>query len=100
MVLSAYLAAHKPMQLIKTLFCTQRSVGFIASTLTHIVNAIYRGAGISGAKWQSGRRTGLTNLAERGVVVRVLLSGHSIMATTHRYIELRPAMFKTAVELI
>ena len=50
----------------------------------------------------SGRRTGLTNLAERGVGVRVLmaLAGHSNMATTQRYIDLRPAMLKAAVELV
>lgn len=50
----------------------------------------------------SGRRTGLTNLAERGVGVRTLmaLAGHSNMATTQRYIDLRPAMLKAAVELV
>ena len=76
--------------------------GFTANTLTHIVNGIYKGAGISGATSHSGRRTGLTNLAERGVGVRVLmaLAGHSNMATTQRYIDLRPAMLKAAVELV
>jgi integrase/recombinase XerD len=50
----------------------------------------------------SGRRKELTNLAERGVGVRVLmaLAGHSNMATTQRYIDLRPAMLKAAVELV
>ena len=48
------------------------------------------------------RCTGLTNLAERGVGVRALmaLAGHSNMATTQRYIDLRPAMLKAAVELV
>ena len=57
---------------------------------------------LSGATSHSGRRTGLTNLAERGVGVRVLmaLAGHSNMATTQRYIDLRPAMLKAAVELV
>jgi len=47
-------------------------------------------------------RTGLTNLAERGVGVRTLmaLAGHSNMATTQRYIDLRPAVIKAAVELV
>ena len=54
------------------------------------------------AALHSGRRTGLTNLAERGVGVRVLmaLAGHSNVATTQRYIDLRPAMLKAAVELV
>ena len=47
--LAAYVAAHKPKQLTQPLFYTQRSVGFTANTLTHIVNGIYKGAGISGA---------------------------------------------------
>ena len=100
--LAAYVAAHKPKQLTQPLFYTQRSEGFTAKTLTHIVNGIYKHAGISGATSHSGRRTGLTNLAERGVGVRVLmaLAGHSNMATTQRYIDLRPAMLKAAVELV
>jgi integrase/recombinase XerD len=46
-----------------------------------------------------GRRTGLKNLVERGVEVRVLmaLAGSSNMATTQHYIDLRPAMLKAAV---
>ena len=63
------------------------------------MNGIYKGAGISGATSHSGIRIGLTNLAERGAGVRVLmaLEGHSNMATTHRYIDLCPAMLKAAV---
>ena len=101
--LAAYvMTAHKPKQLTQPLFYTQRSEGFTANTLTHIVNGIYINAGISGATSHSGRRPGLTNLAERGVGVRVLmaLAGHSNMATTQRYIDLRPAMLKAAVELV
>jgi integrase/recombinase XerD len=100
--LAAYVSAHKPKQLTQPLFYTQRSGGFTANTLTHIVNGIYKSAGISGATSHSGRRTGLTNLAERGVGVRVLmaLAGHSNMATTQRYIDVRPAMLKAAVELV
>jgi integrase/recombinase XerD len=54
--------------------------------LRHIVNGIYKSAGISGATSQSGRSTGLTNLAKRGDGVRVImaLAGHSNMATEQR----------------
>ena len=67
-----------------------------------IVNGIYKNTGISGATSHSGRRTGLTNLAERGVGVRVLmaLAGHSNMATTQRCTDLRPAVLKEGVELV
>ena len=99
--LAAYVAAHKPKRLTQPFFYTQRSEGFTANTLTHIVNGIYKDVGINGTTSHSGRRTGLTNLAERGVGVRVLmaLAGHSNMATTQRYIDLRPAILKAAVEL-
>jgi integrase/recombinase XerD len=40
--LAAYVAAHKPKQLTQPLFYTQRSDGFTANTLTHIVNGIYK----------------------------------------------------------
>ena len=100
--LMAYVAAHKPKKLTQPLFYTQRSEGFTANTLTHIINGIYQKAGIYGASSHSGRRTGLTNLADKGVSVRVLmaLAGHSQIATTQRYIDLRPSVVKAAVELI
>jgi integrase/recombinase XerD len=100
--LAAYVATHKSKQLTQPLFYTHCSEGFTANTLTHIVNGIYKGAGISGATSNSGRRTGLTNLAKRSVGVRVLmaLAGESNKATTQRYIDLRTAMLKAAVELV
>jgi len=99
--LALYVAAHKPKNLNSPLFYTQRSEGFTANTLTHIINGIYQKAGIN-ASSHSGRRTGLTNLADKGVSVRVLmaLAGHSQIATTQRYIDLRPSVVKAAVELI
>ena len=49
----------------------------------------------------SGRRTELTNLAERGAGVSVFmaLAGHSNMATLQLYIVLRPATLKADVEV-
>ena len=75
------------------------------SKLEAIAAKLKRGENVQNRQlqtWLSGRRTGLTNLAERGVGVRVLmaLAGHSNMATTQRYIDLRPAMLKAAVELV
>ncbi len=57
---------------------------------------------MSGATSHSGRRTGLTNLSERGEGVRTLmaLAGHSNMATTQRYIDLRPAVIKPTLEMV
>jgi len=100
--LAAYIATHKPKTPTQPLFYPQRSEGFTANTLTHIVNGIYKNAGISGATSHSGRRTGLTNLSERGVGVRALMAiaGHANMSTTQRYIDMRPSFIGVAVELV
>lgn len=54
--------------------------------LTHLVNGIYKNAGISGAISQSGRHMGLTSLSEHGVRVHILMviAGHANMSTTQR----------------
>ncbi len=76
------------------------------NTLTHIINSFYQKAGIANASLQSGRRSGLTTLADKGVGVgvgvRVLmaLAGHSQITTTQRYIDLRPSLVRAAVELV
>jgi integrase/recombinase XerD len=86
----------------QALFSTQRSAAFTANSLTQIVNGIYKQAGLDGCSSHSGRRGFLTNLAEKGVSVRVMmaLAGHRNMATTQRYIDLRPGVLRNAVELV
>ena len=86
----------------QALFNSQRSAAFTANSLTQVVNGIYRNAGFDGASSHSGRRGFLTNLAEKGVSVRVMmaLAGHANMATTQRYIDLRPGVLRNAVELV
>jgi integrase/recombinase XerD len=90
---------HDPKQ---ALFASQRSAAFTANSLTQVMNGIYRNAGFDGASSHSGRRGFLTNLAEKGVSVRVMmaLAGHRNMATTQRYIDLRPGVLRNAVELV
>lgn len=100
--LAHYIAAHPPRDLTKPLFPTQRSSGFTPNTLTHVINGLYRQAGLNGATTHSGRRGFLTRLSEKGVSVRVMmqLAGHSQMSTTQRYIDTRPDILRNAVELI
>ena len=100
--LAQYIAAHPPKDATKPLFRTQRAQGFTPNTLTHIVNGLYKQAGLNGATSHSGRRGFLTKLSEKGVSVRVMmqLAGHSQMSTTQRYIDTRPDMLRNAVELI
>ena len=100
--LAAYIRSVRVRDPKQALFNTQRSDAFTANSLTQVVNGIYRNAGFDGASSHSGRRGFLTNLAEKGVSVRVMmaLAGHANMATTQRYIDLRPGVLRNAVELV
>lgn len=88
----------------RALFATQKSNarGFTANTLTQYFHYMYREAGIVGASSHSGRRGFITNLANKGVNVRLLqvLAGHKSLAVTQRYIEVNPNLLRSAVELI
>ncbi len=79
-----------------------KSDGFTANTLTQFFHYLYKRAGIDGASSHSGRRTFITNLATKGVGVRVLmsLSGHKNISTTQAYIDVNDDMKRKAVELI
>lgn len=100
--IAAYMQTVRVRDSKQALFATQRSAAFTANSLTQIVNGLYKQAGFDGASSHSGRRTFLTNLAEKGVNTRVMmaLAGHRNMATTQRYIDLRPGVLRNAVELV
>ena len=100
--LTQYISKCPPKDLTRQLFPTQRAHGFTPNTLTHVINGLYRQAGLNGATTHSGRRGFLTRLSEKGVSVRVMmqLAGHSQMSTTQRYIDTRPDILRNAVELI
>jgi integrase/recombinase XerD len=80
----------------------RNSDGFTANTLTQFFHYLYRRAGIDGASSHSGRRTFITNLASKGVGVRVLMSlaGHKNISTTQAYIDVNDDMKRKAIELI
>lgn len=86
----------------KPLFYTQKSIGFTAASLTQYFFHLYRYAGFVNASSHSGRRTFITNLASKGVGVRVLMSlaGHKNISTTQHYIDCNDAMKRAAVELV
>ena len=100
--LASYVLAHPCNDPKMPLFSTLRADGFTSNTLTHIVNGLYRQAGLDGATSHSGRRGFLTKLSEKGVSVRVMmqLAGHSAMSTTQKYIDTRPDILRNAVELV
>jgi len=84
------------------LFNTQKSQRFTANTATQLLQRLYARAGIAGATSHSGRRTFITELAGKGVSVRVLaeLAGHQSIQTTQRYIDVNDDMLRKAIESI
>lgn len=101
--LSAYVKTLKRHeQELRPLFRTQKREGFTANTLCQHFHWLYRRAGVVGASSHSGRRTFITNLAAKGVGVRVLaaLAGHRNPATTMVYIDASDDMKRAAVQLI
>ena len=88
----------------RALFTNQKNPhrGFSANTMAQFFATLYARVGIDGASSHSGRRGFITNLANKGVSVRVLMElvGHSSMAVTQKYIDVNPNIMRSAVELL
>lgn len=102
--LQQYANFYKPTNTQQKFFYSQKrtSDGYNANTLTQFFYYLYKRAGVFGASSHSGRRTFITNLASKGVGVRVLasLAGHRNISTTQAYIDVNDDMKRKAVELI
>lgn len=102
--LQQYIRFYNPANKTMKFFYSQKkdSDGFNANTLTQHFHFLYRRAGLDGASSHSGRRSFITNLASKGVSVRVLMSlaGHRSISTTQAYIDINDNMLRSAVELI
>ena len=85
-------------------FPSQKSVksGFSANSLSQTFALLYAGAGLEGASSYSGRRTFLTNLANKCTAIHILktLAGHRSISTTAAYLYSSPSQLKAAVELV
>jgi len=101
--LLAYTIEAKCVDRIYPLFASQKSIkrGFSANSLSQTLTQIYQAAGIEGASSHSGRRTFLTNLANKGTAIHLLktLAGHRNISTTAAYLYSSPAQLKAVVEL-
>ena len=98
-----YIGIYYPEDKMNKFFYSQKknSDGFNANTLTQHFHFLFKRAGIAGASSHSGRRSFITNLASKGVSVRVLMSlaGHRSIGTTQAYIDINDNMLRSAVEL-
>jgi integrase/recombinase XerD len=88
----------------RALFASQKNSnrGFSPSTLAQHFHYLYKNAKVDGASSHSGRRGFITNLANKGVSVRLLMElvGHSSMSVTQKYIDVNPKMLRASVELL
>ena len=76
--------------------------GFSPSTLCQHFHYLYKNAKVDGASSHSGRRGFITNLANKGVSVRLLMElvGHSSMSVTQKYMETNPTQLRASIELL
>ncbi len=84
------------------LFITAGRKRFSANVMAQHFHYLFKSAGIAGASSHSMRRSFITNLAARGIGVRVLasLAGHRSIAVTQKYIDVNDDMKRNAVELV
>ena len=102
--LQIYVHAFPPKALSDKLFYSQKrpSEGWNSNTLCQYFHHLFRNCDISGGTSHSPRRTGITNLADKGVSVRVLqsIARHANISTTQCYIDVNDAMKRKAIELV
>ncbi|WP_298559374.1 site-specific integrase [uncultured Aliiroseovarius sp.] len=102
--LSVYAAAH-PSHVSSpnaAMFFSAKGGGFTAQTIVNLFARFFALAGIKGASSHSGRRQFLTDLADKGVNVRVIqaLARHKDISTTQRYIDYNESKLRNAIELV
>jgi integrase/recombinase XerD len=86
----------------KALFPSQRKGGRLsANTMTQLICRIFTEADLTAATSHSGRRTFITNLANRAISIKVIstLARHSDVSVTSRYICVNDEQLRAALEL-
>lgn len=84
------------------LFQSKYGKKFSPNSLCQVFSRHFKASGLDAATSHSSRRTFITNLANKGINVRVIaaLSGHQSISTTQRYIDFNPSILRNAVELL
>jgi len=100
--LAHFVEFRRPFEFDQPFFTTASGKGFTANVLTQHFFWLFRDAGIAGASSHTMRRSFITNLANKGIGVRILasLAGHRSIAVTQKYIDVNDDMKRRAVELI
>jgi len=84
------------------LFYSATGRPFNPNTLCQHFYWLYKKSGVSGASSHSGRKTFLTNLANKGISIHILagLAGHRSISVTNRYLTANDDLKRNAVELV
>lgn len=101
-ILADYWATRRIYEPNAAFFHTDHRMSFSPNGLCVWFHQLYKNAEISGGSSHSGRKFFITNLANKGIGVRILasLAGHRSIAVTQRYIDVNDEQKRNAVELI
>jgi len=101
-LLQEYLDLRGNVPPTNALFLTAGRKAFSANVMAQHFHYLFKRAGIDGASSHSMRRSFITNLAAKGIGVRVLasLAGHRGISVIQKYIDVNDDMKRNAVELI
>jgi integrase/recombinase XerD len=91
-VLEDYFEASWPLPLDWPLFKSQKGGSLTPSSMARFLTGLYREANIPKASSHSGRRTLITQLAEKGIDLKAIsiIAGHANVRTTAIYVETSP----------
>ncbi|MDA1284790.1 MAG: site-specific integrase [Proteobacteria bacterium] len=93
---------YKHINLESPLIISQRNTQFSPNSLCQLINSLYKRCNLPTATTHSGRRSFITNLANKSLNAKVIMSlaRHKNLSTTQRYIDVNDEQLKQAIELI
>ena len=97
-----YSQKYKHINLESPLIISQRNTQFSPNSLCQLINSLYTRCNLPTATTHSGRRSFITNLANKSLNAKVIMSlaRHKNLSTTQRYIDVNDEQLKQAIELI
>jgi integrase/recombinase XerD len=100
--LQRYMDLRRVTDMTQPLFVTAGAKAFSPNVLAQHFFWLFKRCTIAGASSHSLRRSMITNLAAKGIGVRVLskICNHSSIAVTQKYIDCNDNMIRNAVELV
>ena len=97
-----FIHKHKSINLTKPLIQSQKNTEFSPNSLCQRINELYKKANYSNITSHSGRKSYITNLANKAINMKVIMKlvRHRNLSTTQRYIEVNDKQLEEANELV